>query len=185
VRGRDLATRYPITAVARRVTHRCWLAGPRRASGGAPRVSYAQLVETPKWWMNLLAPIARPGFTVAERHDQVRKPPGPLCREVELVPQHIAGGDRIPFAIRAGEGLVGPTGTTEPRQHSPPSDASQCGSHAPKGAPDAPLLRLRRWHPHRVVEPWSVPCPPRPVSHCLGDGPDRSSSRRTVQPVKP
>jgi uncharacterized protein YndB with AHSA1/START domain len=29
---------------------------------GGTRVSYAQLVETPKWWMNLLAPIARPGF---------------------------------------------------------------------------------------------------------------------------
>lgn len=30
---------------------------------GGTRVQYAQLVETPKWWMNLLAPIARPGFT--------------------------------------------------------------------------------------------------------------------------
>lgn len=30
---------------------------------GGTRISYAQLVETPKWWMNLLAPIARPGFT--------------------------------------------------------------------------------------------------------------------------
>ena len=30
---------------------------------GGTNVSYAQLVETPKWWMNLLAPIARPGFT--------------------------------------------------------------------------------------------------------------------------
>jgi len=29
---------------------------------GGTNVSYAQLVETPKWWMNLLAPIARPGF---------------------------------------------------------------------------------------------------------------------------
>jgi uncharacterized protein YndB with AHSA1/START domain len=29
---------------------------------GGTHVSYAQLVETPKWWMNLLAPIARPGF---------------------------------------------------------------------------------------------------------------------------
>jgi hypothetical protein len=30
---------------------------------GETRISYAQPVETPKWWMNLLAPIARPGFT--------------------------------------------------------------------------------------------------------------------------
>ena len=30
---------------------------------GGTHISYAQLVETPKWWMNLLAPIARPGFT--------------------------------------------------------------------------------------------------------------------------
>jgi len=30
---------------------------------GGTHVEYAQLVETPKWWMNLLAPIARPGFT--------------------------------------------------------------------------------------------------------------------------
>lgn len=30
---------------------------------GGTIVAYAQLVETPKWWMNLLAPIARPGFT--------------------------------------------------------------------------------------------------------------------------
>lgn len=30
---------------------------------GGTRIAYAQLVETPKWWMNLLAPIARPGFT--------------------------------------------------------------------------------------------------------------------------
>lgn len=30
---------------------------------GGTHVAYAQLVETPKWWMNLLAPIARPGFT--------------------------------------------------------------------------------------------------------------------------
>ena len=29
---------------------------------GGTHVLYAQLVETPKWWMNLLAPIARPGF---------------------------------------------------------------------------------------------------------------------------
>jgi hypothetical protein len=29
---------------------------------GGTNVSFAQLVETPKWWMNLLAPIARPGF---------------------------------------------------------------------------------------------------------------------------
>jgi hypothetical protein len=26
-------------------------------------VSFAWLVETPKWWMNLFAPIARPAFT--------------------------------------------------------------------------------------------------------------------------
>lgn len=31
-------------------------------SGGTD-VSFAWLVETPKWWMNLLAPIARPAFT--------------------------------------------------------------------------------------------------------------------------
>ena len=31
------------------------------ASGGT-NVSYAQLVETPKWWMNLFAPIGRPAF---------------------------------------------------------------------------------------------------------------------------
>jgi len=30
---------------------------------GGTHISYAQLVETPKWWMNLLAPVARPGFT--------------------------------------------------------------------------------------------------------------------------
>jgi uncharacterized protein YndB with AHSA1/START domain len=30
---------------------------------GGTNITYAQLVETPKWWMNLLAPIARPGFT--------------------------------------------------------------------------------------------------------------------------
>jgi len=30
---------------------------------GGTNLAYAQLVETPKWWMNLLAPIARPGFT--------------------------------------------------------------------------------------------------------------------------
>ena len=32
------------------------------APSGGTHVAYAQLVETPKWWMNLLAPIARPGF---------------------------------------------------------------------------------------------------------------------------
>jgi hypothetical protein len=30
---------------------------------GEVDVSFAWLVETPKWWMNLLAPIARPAFT--------------------------------------------------------------------------------------------------------------------------
>jgi len=30
---------------------------------GGTEVSFAWLVETPKWWMNLLAPIARPAFT--------------------------------------------------------------------------------------------------------------------------
>jgi hypothetical protein len=29
---------------------------------GGTHLQYAQLVETPKWWMNLLAPIGRPGF---------------------------------------------------------------------------------------------------------------------------
>jgi hypothetical protein len=33
-----------------------------RPDGGTD-VSFAWLVETPKWWMNLLAPIARPAFT--------------------------------------------------------------------------------------------------------------------------
>lgn len=33
------------------------------APSGGTHVQYAQLVETPKRWMNLLAPIARPGFT--------------------------------------------------------------------------------------------------------------------------
>lgn len=32
------------------------------ASGGTD-VSFAWLVETPKWWMNLVAPLARPAFT--------------------------------------------------------------------------------------------------------------------------
>lgn len=30
---------------------------------GGTNVSFAWLVETPKWWMNLFAPIARPAFT--------------------------------------------------------------------------------------------------------------------------
>ena len=30
---------------------------------GGTNVSYAQLVETPKWWMNLFAPLARRAFT--------------------------------------------------------------------------------------------------------------------------
>ena len=33
------------------------------APSGGTLVAYAQLVETPKWWMNLLAPLARPAFT--------------------------------------------------------------------------------------------------------------------------
>ena len=33
------------------------------AEAGGTNVSFAWLVETPKWWMNLLAPIARPAFT--------------------------------------------------------------------------------------------------------------------------
>ncbi len=33
------------------------------APSGGTEVSYVWLVETPKWWMNLLAPIARRGFT--------------------------------------------------------------------------------------------------------------------------
>jgi uncharacterized protein YndB with AHSA1/START domain len=33
-----------------------------RPDGGTD-LSFAWLVETPKWWMNLLAPIARPAFT--------------------------------------------------------------------------------------------------------------------------
>lgn len=33
-----------------------------RPDGGS-NLGFAWLVETPKWWMNLLAPIARPGFT--------------------------------------------------------------------------------------------------------------------------
>jgi hypothetical protein len=38
------------------------------ASGGTD-VSFLWLVETPKWWMNLLAPLARPAFTW--NHDKV------------------------------------------------------------------------------------------------------------------
>ena len=37
-------------------------------SGGTD-VSFLWLVETPKWWMNLLAPLARPAFTW--NHDKV------------------------------------------------------------------------------------------------------------------
>lgn len=33
------------------------------APSGGTNVSYAQLVETPKWWMNLFAPLARAAFT--------------------------------------------------------------------------------------------------------------------------
>jgi hypothetical protein len=33
------------------------------APSGGRNVSFAWLVETPKWWMNLFAPIARPAFT--------------------------------------------------------------------------------------------------------------------------
>ncbi len=33
------------------------------APGGGTDLTFAWLVATPKWWMNLLAPIARPAFT--------------------------------------------------------------------------------------------------------------------------
>jgi hypothetical protein len=33
------------------------------APSGETEVSFLWLVETPKWWMNLLAPLARPAFT--------------------------------------------------------------------------------------------------------------------------
>jgi hypothetical protein len=32
-------------------------------AAGGTELSFAWLVETPKWWMNLLVPIARPAFT--------------------------------------------------------------------------------------------------------------------------
>ena len=39
------------------------VADGKSGTAGGTDVSFLWLVETPKWWMNLLAPLARPAFT--------------------------------------------------------------------------------------------------------------------------